>query len=191
MNYVKFVFLIFCLSIFLSCASFKDNIRSEDLVELKESNLNLLNGIYQNNDEKRPSPLEYSWGSFYKMREYSSVYELVYEQKKPYFISLKVINKKKIEIKVIVDGRILKSYIIKGQLKDGYFEQNRKMFIIPLLILNVYHSSKFRIGLHENGNTVTDFKKYDFGTYYFINPHNNNETYMNIEHKRIHNFNKQ
>lgn len=188
MKYLKILLIVFCLGLFFSCATFKENRTSEYLTELTETNIELLNGTYQHNEDKTPLPLDYFWGSFYKMKEYQSVYELVYEQKLPYYVNLNAINSKEIGVKIYVDGNLLKSYIIKGKIKNGYFEQSRKTFIIPAFMINSYYSSKFRNGLLENGNVVTDFKKYNFGTVYLFYPYNNSDNSINVEHTRINNF---
>jgi hypothetical protein len=178
-----FIFLI-CLSVLSSCATFKKDAIAENQVGLTKENIHLINGTYASNDKTTPLPLHYFWGSYYKESEYQSVYQLVTKNHYPYYVTLKAIDNRKVQIEISVGGNILKSYVIRGRIKNGYFEQNRKTFIIPLSILNQYHSSKFRIGLLENGNVVTDFKKYDFGTYYLFILFNKNESLMNIEHQK-------
>jgi len=178
--------IIFTCLINTSCASFRENSANKNLIELSTENISLINGVYLNNTDKKVLPSDYFWGANYKMKEYESVYKLVYEKNYPYYIKLKALNDRQIEITIIVDDKILKSYTINGKLKNGYFEQNRKMYIIPALIINVYHSSKFRIGLLNNGNLVTDYRKIEFGIvltppFYF----NNTENSQNIEHKKL------
>jgi hypothetical protein len=185
MNFLKYSLLICSLNLLFSCASFEENITNTNRVKLTRDNISLLDGNYLNNTAKKVLPLDYFWGSNYKMKEYNTVYNLVYEKDYPYQITLKTISDRKIHVNVYVDGNILKSFVIKGKIKDGYFEQNRKMFVIPAFMINVYHSSKFRIGLLNNGNLITDFKKYEFGTAYLIAPFNKSENITNLEHNRI------
>jgi hypothetical protein len=120
------------------------------------------------------------------MKEYESVYKLVYEQKMPYFIKLKALNEKQIEITIFVDNQILKSYILKGKLNNGYFEQKRKVYMIPMVIFNVYHNSKFRIGKLKNDNLITDYNQKDY-THYVFSFINNSENLENIEHIKVKN----
>ncbi|WP_234418270.1 hypothetical protein [Aquimarina aquimarini] len=181
-NIIMFVIGIISLS---SCASFKKSELAENQIYLTNENLNLINGTYKNNESKGSFPLEYFWGSFYKMKEYKSVYELVHKKKVPYFITLKVLNENNLKVEIKVEDIILKSYVIKGKVKNGYFEQNRKMYIIPAIMLNSYHSSKFRIGYLKDNNIITDFKKIEFGTVYIFSPFSDSEKINNLVQKRI------
>lgn len=107
------------------------------------------------------------------------------EERPSYNITLKVIDKKKIQPTLYVNETFIKSYIIKGRIKNGYFEQNRKVYIIPVILLNQYHSSKFRIGLLKNNNVITDYKKIELSNYYFFGFTDDNYSYYNIEHQKV------
>jgi len=96
------------------------------------------------------------------------------------------LNKNKIKAELKVNNNILKTYTIKGKIKNGYFEQNRKGYILPALLMNEFHSYKFRIGLLNTTTIIiTDFKKVNFGTVYFFSPFNDSESKYNLKHIRI------
>ena len=94
--------------------------------------------------------------------------------------------KKKIEITIYVENKVLKSYILKGKLKNGYFEQSRKMYIIPMAIFNMYHNSKFRIGKLKNDNLITDYSEKSYA-HYVLGFKNNSKNLENIEHTKLNN----
>lgn len=180
---LKLILILYC-SVNLSCSSFKEIKNNENRVILTKENINLLDGIYINNTEVKVLPMDYFWGKNYKMKEYNSVYKLVYQQKAPYLVRLKVLNAKQIQITIFVNDKILKSYVLKGKLDNGYFVQNRKMYMIPMLVFNVYHNSKFRIGKLKNNNLITDYSQKEYVNYVFDFINNSKNT-ANIEHIKV------
>ncbi len=185
MKFINIILFLIGIVSLSSCASFKKSKLAENQTYLTNENLYLINGTYKNDEKRSPSPLTYFFGSYYKMKEYKSVYELVYEKKNPYLITLKVLDKNSLKVEIKVADSVLKSYVIKGKVKNGYFEQNRKMYIIPALMYNSYHSSKFRIGYLKDKNIITDFKKIEFGTVYFFSPFNDSEKINNLIQTRM------
>jgi hypothetical protein len=178
--------IILICGITISCSSFRKIEDTKDKISLTKENINLIDGLYLNNTDVEVLPMNYFWGKNYKMKEYESVYKLVYEQKKPYFINLKALNEKQIQVTIFVDNQILKSYILKGKLNNGYFEQKRKIYMIPMIIFNVYHNSKFRIGKLKNNNLITDYDQKEYSHYAFSFK-NNCEKLENIEHFKVKN----
>lgn len=175
-----------------SCATLKETKIVESKIELTKENLNLINGIYRINDNEYPLYLDYFFGSFFTNKESMIVYNIKEEARvEPlFFINLSVLNKNKIKAQLKVNNTVLKTYTIKGKIKNGYFEQNRKGYILPALLINVFHSYKFRIGLLNDRNIITDFKNIDFGTVYFFSPFNNSKSKYNLKHTRISNHKK-
>lgn len=182
---LRVIFIFLCVINF-SCASFKTEQDNKERIFLTKENIKLLDGIYLNNTEIKVYPMDYFWGKNYKNKEYESVYKLVYEQKKPYFIKLKALNERQIKITIYVDNEVLKSFILKGKFKNGYFEQSRKIYFIPMIIFNMYHNSKFRIGKLKNDNVVTDYNKKSYAQYMFAFK-NNSKNLENIEHTKLKN----
>ncbi len=54
---------------------------------------------------------------------------------------------------------IIKTKKIKGKLKNGYFELKRNHLLIPIIFTNLYRNRKFRLGLLNNGNLITDYNE--------------------------------
>jgi hypothetical protein len=183
-KYLLIVILI--CEINISCSSFNKIEDNKEKIHLTKENINLIDGVYLNNANVKVFPMDYFWGKNYKNKEYESVYKLVYEQKKPYFIKLKALTEKQIEITIYVENEVLKSYILKGKLKNGYFEQSRRMYIIPMVIFNMYHNSKFRIGKLKNENVITDYNEKSYAHYMFKFK-NNSQNLVNIEHVKLKN----
>ncbi|WMW78025.1 hypothetical protein RF683_00850 [Flavobacterium sp. 20NA77.7] len=185
-NFILRVILVFLCGINFSCSSFKTVEDNKETLYLTKENINLLDGVYLNNAEIKGFTTDCFWGKIYTNKEYESVYELVYEQKKPYFIKLKALNEKQIQITIYVDNKFLKSFVLKGKLKNGYFEQSRRIYIIPMVIFNMYHNSKFRIGKLKNENVITDYNEKSFAHYVFEFK-NNSQNLLNIEHIKLKN----
>ncbi len=168
-----------------SCATLKQTEVIENKIELTKENLHLLDGTYENNEAESAGYLDYFWGSYFKSKESRIIYDMKLEEKPCYYITLKVINKKRISATLHVNETYIKSYLIKGKIKKGYFEQNRKGYFLPAILLNQYHSSKFRIGLLNNNNVITDSRKIEFTNYYFFSFIKDNHSYYNLQHQKI------
>ncbi|SFW24017.1 hypothetical protein [Cellulophaga fucicola] len=185
MNLYKITTYLCFLLLICSCAPFKKVKTPDNTIQLTKDNLHLIDGTYQNNIENPAYSLELFWGSFYTRKEQESVYNLVYKEKEPFLITLKSVSKKRLNVTITVKDSILKSFDIKGRVKNGYFEQRRITYAIPTIFVNKYYSSKFRIGLLNRNTIITDFKKTDIGTVYFFYPFNNSSNNYNIEHKKV------
>ena len=86
------------------------------------------------------------------------------------FVELMMINTKSLLVTYIANERIIDSKIMKGRLKDGYFELRHNVFIVPAIFVNVCRTIKFRIGLLANGNLTADYREVVFGTGFIIIP---------------------
>ncbi|MCL5244292.1 hypothetical protein M4I21_00620 [Cellulophaga sp. 20_2_10] len=175
-----FVFLAMC-----SCATLKKAPEVKNRIELTENNLHLINGTYQNNNKNPANASEFFWGSFFRRKESDAIYHKDSKDDPIFLITLEAVHKKRINATVTVNDSVLKTIKIRGRIKNGYFEQNRKMYVIPMAVLNVAYTSKFRIGLQSNNNVITDFRKVEAGTVYFFHPFNNSGNLYNLEHKKV------
>src|SRR5690606_22996585 len=98
-----------------------------------------------------------------------------------------VVNSKKVEVTILKDDSILKSYKMRGKIKNGYFEGRRKYLFVPTIYLNVFRTRKFRFGILENNNLITDFKEVAFGTGFVVIPFYDKTLNSNVEYKKIDN----
>ncbi len=187
MRFHKIILYLCIILLNYSCATLKGSEIVNNKVELTKENLNLINGNYKINEKEYPSYLNYFLGSFFTNKESILVYKIKKKTdvKPLFFMTLSVLNKNKIKAELKINDSILKTYTIKGKIKNGYFEQNRKGYILPALLFNEYHSYKFRIGLLNNGNIMTDSKKVNFGTVYFFSPFNDSGSNYNVKHIKI------
>jgi hypothetical protein len=80
---------------------------------------------------------------------------------------------------------ILKSKVVKGKLKNGYFEMKRRVFFIPTIYLNVFRTTKFRLGLLDNQSITTDYKQITWGTGFVIIPFFDKEEEPNFEYRKL------
>lgn len=173
------VLLFSNLFFFGSCSGLKNNINTTDQVILNSSNYKLLDGTYESKSVSRKEDLY--WYAFEGVMNYQSQADSTGS------ITFKVIDKKHIEVSYIKTGTVVKSKIIKGKIKNGYFILNRKYLFIPMFFTNLYRDRVFRIGLLENGNIITDYNLVSFGTAMIIFPFRENTREYNVEFKRIEN----
>ena len=171
-------FIFLCTLFLFSCSCLKENFEDTNRLILTETNLLLLNGKYERisiQSNKDTSCGDLYWNFFnegYNRKENSDFFEI------------KVVDIKKIRITYIDGNDTIKSKNMKGKLKDGYFEFNRKHLFIPMVFVNVYRNSKFRIGLSNDNNLVTDYKQITFGTAIFVYPIYEKKEENNIIFKR-------
>jgi len=149
---------------------------------LSEENLTLLDGSYRRYSEHQNEGSlqgDLYWNLFSDLLLYllSISYEVGGDS---IFIELKVINKNKIFVSHKISNDTYASKTMKGKIKDGYFEFRRKYLFIPMVIVNLYRTSKFRIGISKDYYLITDFKQLSLGTTYLIIPFSEKKNENNI-----------
>ncbi|RZS93985.1 hypothetical protein EV197_2567 [Aquimarina brevivitae] len=167
------------ISIFTACASLKSDPFVDGQMELTKHNLYALNGKYTRNPvhHTKTHKGDLFW-NFYT-RGYNVGADSLCA------VALKVIDEKQLNVTIMKKDSLIKSRILKGKLKNGYFEMKRRVLFIPSIFLNVFRTSKFRIGLLENGNLTTDFKQIAWGTGFVIIPFYNKKKEFNVEYAKI------
>ena len=175
---MKSIYFILLISVLASCASLKSDKNVNGQINLTKENLTLLNGNYS----RKPLNQSENWKgdlfwSFYT-KGISGVDSLCVAK-------ITVIDEKNLKVTLIENDKVLKSKILKGKLKNGYFEMNRRVFFIPAVFLNVFRTTKFRIGILDNKNLTTDFKEIAFGTGFFIIPFFNKDKEFDFEYKKV------
>ena len=181
--------IIFFYTIFLSsCACLKKEV-NENRIPLAESNLTLLDGKYERKSLPR------STDSLF-IDLYSTLYADLYShhlgnkiwiqlKNDTSFLELKVINKNRIRVSYMNESDIIDSKIMKGKIKNGYFEFRRRYFIVPIVILNLFRNSKTRIGLLNDNNLIVDGRNIAFGTIMVLFPFFHNDYEQDIIFQRI------
>jgi hypothetical protein len=61
----------------------------------------------------------------------------------------------------------------------------RNTLIIPAIIVNVFRTIKFRLGILEDGNLTTDYREVAFGTVFIIIPVYYDEKREDLEFQKI------
>jgi len=171
---VKTGYLFFILSICFSCSSLKLCVQNEDKIELSQSNINLLNGKFANDSFLNKDSIQGSlyWNFFDRGHNSKDSVE---------YIKLEVLNTKKIKVSYFDGDTIVRSKVLKGKIRNGYFEFHKKYLIIPALYVNVFRNRSFRISILTNGNLITDYNQVSFGTGFFIIPFYENVKEFNVE----------
>ena len=159
------VIIVLISIIFLSsCACLKKNVDINNGIILTEANLLLLDGKYKRfskQQDKNNNNGDLYWNFFDRGQNLSESRD---------FFEIKVIDKKNISISYIDGCETIKSKTMKGKIKNGYFEFQRKYLFIPAIYVNVYRDSKFRIRLSNEKDLLTDYKQITIGTAIFIIP---------------------
>ena len=180
MNIFRNIIFLLFLGFLTSCATFKKNEFANEQRKLTKENLHLLNGTYKNSSLTKTDSLRDNLF-------FSGTGRIPYnfEETEFYSIKLEVINDKRVQVNILKNNEALTSYKIKGKLKNGYFEGRRKYFFVPTIYLNVFRTRKFRIGILENDNLITDFKEIAFGTGFVIIPFYDKTLESNFEYKKL------
>lgn len=148
-NY-KYLYVVFFSIMLSSCLSKKDLIIENSILG---NNLSTLDGTYKNIAANSRVP-----------QDEFSLYLLLfknYHWQNPFYnkpndyngsIKLTAISDNKIKIEYIVDGEIVKTKKLKGEIYNNYFVTKRKWRIIGVPILfGSYNESMIAIGLSLNG----------------------------------------
>jgi len=177
----QYITLLCSLFLLCSCATFHKTKIPANHVALSPESLSDINGTYVTDTIAILYHNEILWGkSIIKTPETYKAFK-----ENPMYATLKAINSKKINVQLHTDSLTLKTYDIKGRIKNGYFVQNPKFYAIPAIYINAWFSGRFRLGLLNNQNISTQYVTKDFGTVYFAYPYNNSETPKPIEHLRV------
>ena len=111
-----------------------------------------LNGVYRNYGTKTKNSYAHSlW------------YELDYNRRDTFkapeqsTVSIEVLSNTKLKAVLKKDSTVIKTIIISGKYKEGYFSVKRSYHIIPFPFIYFRHDDhKIRIGITQNGNLVVD-----------------------------------
>jgi hypothetical protein len=179
---MKPIIFILLFTLFLSsCSSLKKSINSDGRIILTESNLTLLDGKYERES------VQLNKDSFHG-NLYWNFFDRGYNRKRATdFFELTVIDNENILVSYIDGNESVKSRNMKGKIKDGYFEFKRKHLFIPMIFVNMYRDSKFRIGISNDNDLTTDYKQITFGTAFVLFPFYEKKEENNMIYKRIEN----
>ncbi|TDX87292.1 hypothetical protein [Epilithonimonas xixisoli] len=177
----QYITLLCSLFLLCSCATFPKTEVLANHVALSPENLSAINGTYITDSTAIKHQNEILWGKSSVVT--AETYKTFTEN--PVYATLKVVDSKTINVQIHTQNQTLKTYQIKGKIKNGYFVQRPKFYAIPAIFINAWYSGRFRLGLLENQNVSTQYATKDFGTVYFAYPYNNSETPNAIEHLRV------
>ena len=176
---MKIIYFLLLISIFTSCASLKSDKFVDGQIELTKQNLTLINGKYTRN----PVNQSENWKGDLFWNFYTRGYNVGADSLCA--VELKVIDERHLNVTIMKNDSIIKSKVLKGKIKNGYFEMKRRVFFIPTIYLNVFRTTKFRIGLLENDNLTTDYKQLAWGTGFVVIPFIDNEKEPDFEYKKL------
>lgn len=176
MKQLYFLLTIFTLT---SCATLKSDKYVDGQVELTKENLNLLNGKYS---RQHLNPLEKRKGDLF-WNFYTRGYNVGADSLCS--VSIKVVDERSLYVTLLKNDSIIKSKVIKGKLKNGYFEMKRRVFFVPTIFLNIFRTTKFRLGLLENQNLTTDYNQIAWGTGFVIIPFIEKEKEPDFEYRKL------
>lgn len=164
MTYRKTIPFLLLVSVISSCATLKSDKLVGGQIPLTKDNLVLINGDFSRASINQPNKHNGDLFWNFNNKGYNVGPDSLC------FVRIKVVNEKRLDVTLLNDDGVIKSKILKGRLKNGYFEMNRRSFIVPGIFLNVCRTTKFRIGLLNNKNLTTDYKEIAWGTGFVIIP---------------------
>lgn len=150
----------------MSCTSFK-KIERTNREHITEANMDRLAGIYENTPTRLGDVVYHSEPisvgnngnqdllfdrfNFFSMKNYA-------DSASTFFVQIQPINKKTIILNLLKDSQIVKSKIIKGKYKDGYFYRRKQLIFVPFVpILFGFRAQRQRIEL-ENDQLIVDLR---------------------------------
>lgn len=176
---MRTLYFLLIISILTSCATLKSDKYVDGQIELTNQNLNLINGKYTRN----PVNQSEKWKGDLFWNFYTRGYNVGADSLCA--VELKIIDERRLNVTIMKNDSIIKSKILKGKIKNGYFEMKRRVFFIPTIYLNVFRTTKFRIGILENDNLTTDYNQIAWGTGFVIIPFFDKEKEPDFEYKKI------
>ena len=176
---MKSFYFLLLISLFTSCATLKSDKYVDGQIELTKENLNLLDGKFTRN----PINQSEKWKGDLFWNFYTKGYNVGADS--ICAVELKVINEKHLNVTLLKNDSIVKSKTLKGKIKNGYFEMRQRKFIVPAVFLNIFRTTKFRIGLLENKNLTTDYKQIAWGTGFVIIPFFDKDQELDFEYRKI------
>ena len=183
--------IIIQLAILLtSCASLKKNVDTGNRIIITDSTLKLIEGRYERESvqlRKDSFPVADLYWNLYA-NSYSFIFgndKGLNHKSDTNFIELKVVNENEILATYTSGSEVLTAKVLKGKVKNGYFVFRRKYLFLPFVFANIYRTTKFRIGLLNEGDLIADYKEIGFATIYVIFPDFRNISENDIIFNRI------
>lgn len=163
--------LIILIFIFQSCATFKSS--SNKISTLEKSNLELLNGRYEiSSIEHLDKFKSFDYHNFLREIDRKILKDtLNIDSTKFNQVELKVLDRRRLEIKYLEDDKVIRRRTIKTKLKkDGYLylkNKNIGFSLVPYLFggLDV---KRTRITINENDDLVLDVSHFQGGAAFLI-----------------------
>ena len=162
-----------------SCAPFKKFEKNKSRIGLSSENLELFNGQF----ELISIDSAYRFLDFALLAKSPFGFENIPEAGD--YLSLKVLDKKKIEVSVYEDDNLIRRKVLKGKIKDNYFVFRKRRVLIFWLVLNGIRIQKSRIGLLENGNLILDNSGGGILLLVFLPAGGNSDEFHNLQFRKI------
>lgn len=172
-----FLTLSLTSTILLSCIPLKDHVVDKREVKLNRDNLSILEGEYKiwSVDGKALLPYLINDCSFNGNNWPDSCDKVI----------LTLLNKRKLKIRIIDSGTEVKSKILKGKIKNGYFETSTtELDPFWMIIIGVHHN-KIRLGYLKNENLLIDYSTTHLGLLLFMPFEGSESMGNNVEFKKI------
>ncbi|KAB1158098.1 hypothetical protein [Flavobacterium luteum] len=168
MKYLKTIISTLLLFQLIGCASFTNNLPSNDFNKITQNDIEKINGKY------RIYPIKDSTKSKNIYKDLTGVWwrakknNLELNNNSNYYVEIKVINSSELNLIVFENESEIARKKIKGKLKNGMFYINQKMSISGLpYIFGTFVVDKKRIGLRKN-NLIIDKINHEFGAVFII-----------------------
>lgn len=141
-----------------SCASFEDSFFSNNFSKSTTS-LEDLSGTYQNaalfHEQIHKDRKSSQKDSLFCFWDHFNYKKYDFEKAKEYIVELKQLSRKKIELRLIAEDRLISKEKIRGKFEDGYFYERSKFFVLPLFpLVYGYANYRFRLTCDSEKNLI-------------------------------------
>lgn len=188
------IYLLTAFLILQSCASFDKDLKNPNL--LNKNNISDLNGLYQITEIDYDSTYYnknnrqiWMYNNFLKEIDRKLLKDsLNIDSLKSYQFGIKILNKKKVEIKYIENNNIIRIREIKTKLKnDGYlYLKNKNLgFILIPYIAGAIDIKRTRFTKSENGNLIFDVSNHTSGAILLFGFLDGTTRKYRLEYKKI------
>lgn len=170
----KFLFTIYIITLFSSCASFSNKMVSKDRMYLTKNNFQSLSGTYEilpnkeydkKGNQKSFIKNEYTENAF----SFLSSTKVQFDSLENYFLKIKIENNS--SIKFTLKSETTKEITINGKLKsNGFFHLNNKYLKchgIPY-IFGGCNNHKTRVGLNQDNELLIQYAEENSGAFLLV-----------------------
>jgi len=161
-----------CL-LLVSCKSLTNLSPSSDITYITKDNFAILSGKYSNRQDTCFGTIEHSPNRPNNENNIPLISRLfMFHEDFDYLgqqsISLEVISPRSLAVSMYQNDTLLMTKTIRGNIRNGYFNVHRKVFLIPIVPLFIwFHNEKVRLSI-ANNQLILDHNLNSCGLFFIV-----------------------